>query len=127
LWGLYGLWGYPILNGDRSSLDVMRQAREVAGPGTEIGLVAWKEQNLLMAQGPVVEFGFLKPWPQQFREASRWLRADPARRRLFILEGAMGHCVDRTRAVSLGHANRRDWWLLGADALVPGCTPAAAD
>jgi 4-amino-4-deoxy-L-arabinose transferase-like glycosyltransferase len=125
LWGLYGLWGYPILNGDRSSLDVMVQARDIAGPDTQIGLVAWKEQNLLMAQGPVVEFGFLKPWPQQFREAAQWLRADPAHRRLFILEGAMGRCVDRDRAVPLGHANRRDWWLLGADALVPGCMPAS--
>ncbi|WP_113065658.1 glycosyltransferase family 39 protein [Oleiagrimonas sp. MCCC 1A03011] len=124
LWSLYGLWGYPILNGDRSALDVMQRARELAGPRATLGLVAWKEQNLLMAQGPVAEFGFLRPWPQQFQAATAWLRADPSQRRLFILQQAMGDCVQRDRAVHIGHANRREWWLVPADALIPGCVPA---
>ena len=75
--GLYGLWGYPMLNGDRSALDVMEQARRIAGPEATIGLLAWKEQNLLMAQGPVTEFGFLKPWPQQLPKPSPGSRAPP--------------------------------------------------
>src|SRR3546814_6553748 len=29
LWGTYGLWGYPMLNGDRSARDVMAHAREI--------------------------------------------------------------------------------------------------
>jgi 4-amino-4-deoxy-L-arabinose transferase-like glycosyltransferase len=123
LWSVYGLWGYPLLNADRSALGVMEKARTIAGPGDTIGLVAWKEQNLLMAQGPVVEFGFLKPWPQQFSEATAWLRAAPAQRWLFSLDAAMGDCVDRAKAVHVGHANRREWWMFRADALVPGCIP----
>ncbi len=123
LWSAYGLWGYPMLNGDRSALDVMQQARAIAGPRAPIGLIAWKEQNLLMAQGPVVEFGFLEPWPQQFAEATAWLQAAPDRRWAFSLEQAMGDCVDRTRAIHVGHANRREWWMFRADALVPGCLP----
>jgi hypothetical protein len=123
LWSLYGLWGYPLLNGDRSALDVMRKARAIAGPQAAIGLVAWKEQNLLMAQGPVAEFGFLKPWPQQFADAAGWIRAAPSTRVIFSLQEAMGGCVDRTRATYVGHANRREWWLFRADALVPGCLP----
>ncbi|MGA0587672.1 ArnT family glycosyltransferase [Dyella sp. KRB-257] len=125
LWSMYGLWGYPLLNGDRSALDVMRKARGIAGAQATIGLVAWKEQNLLMAQGPVTEFGFLKPWPQQLADASAWLRADPARRWLFSLDAAMGRCVDRSKAIHVGHANRREWWMFRADALVPGCVPGA--
>ncbi|MDA3912903.1 glycosyltransferase family 39 protein [Oleiagrimonas sp.] len=121
IWSLYGLWGYPMLNGERSGLDVMQRARSMAGPDTTLGLVAWKEQNLLMAQGPVTEFGFLKPWPQQLLEAAQWVRADPVHRRLFILGQAMGACVDRHRASEVGHANRRDWWLVPARALKPGC------
>lgn len=35
----------------------------------------------------------------------------------------MGDCVDRAKAISLGHANQRDWWMFKADALVPGCLP----
>src|SRR3546814_10816771 len=56
-------------------------SRAIAGPDATIGLLAWKEQNLLMAQGPVTEFGFLKPWPQQYADATAWLRQAPAQRR----------------------------------------------
>jgi 4-amino-4-deoxy-L-arabinose transferase-like glycosyltransferase len=125
LWVLYGLWGYPVLNGDRSAADVMLRARRIAGPHATIGLVAWKEQNLLMAQGPVVEFGFLEPWPQQYAQAAAWLQAAPAQRWIFSLDAAMGDCVDRRHARYVGHANRREWWMYRADAVVPGCVPAA--
>jgi 4-amino-4-deoxy-L-arabinose transferase-like glycosyltransferase len=123
LWGLYGLWGYPMLNGDRSARDVMLQARAIAGPDATIGLLAWKEQNLLMAQGPVTEFGFLKPWPQQYADAIAWQRQVPAQRWIFSLDDAMGHCVDRHRATYVGHANGREWWMFKADAVLSGCTP----
>ena len=122
-WSLYGLWGYPLMNDARSARGVMHAARDAAGPDATLGLVAWKEQNLLMAEGPTVEFGFLRPWPQQFADAVAWLHADSAHRRLFVQDAAMGDCVLRGRAIDLGRANRRDWWLLGADALVPGCVP----
>ncbi len=127
LWGTYGLWGYPLLNDERSAGAVMAQARAVAGPHTTIGLVAWKEQNLLMATGPVTEFGFLKPWPMQFAAAAAWLHADPAQRWVFAREAAMGQCVDRQRARYVGHANRRDWWMFQANALVADCVPGQAD
>jgi 4-amino-4-deoxy-L-arabinose transferase-like glycosyltransferase len=126
LWGLYGLWGYPMLNGDRSARDVMLRARELAGPHVTIGLLGWKEQNLLMAQGPVTEFGFLKPWPAQYADAVAWLQQDPAHRRVFSLDHAMGACIDRKRAVWVGHANRREWWLFGNYAIVAGCVPTPA-
>jgi len=127
LWPLYGLWGYPMLNGDRSAHDVMVRARAIAGPEVTIGLLAWKEQNLLMAQGPVTEFGFLKSWPQQYVEAVAWLQAAPAQRWIFGLDDAMGHCVDRHRATYVGLANRRKWWMFQADAVVPGCMPDVDD
>lgn len=125
LWSLYGLWGYPMLNGDRSARDVMVRARAIAGPQDTIGLLAWKEQNLLMVRGPVSEFGFLKPWPQQYAEAVAWLRQDPARRWVFSLDTAMGPCVDRRLATYVGHANRREWWMFRLDAVLPGCVPRA--
>ena len=126
LWSLYGLWGYPMLNGARSASDVMAKARTIAGPDATIGLLAWKEQNLLMAQGSVIEFGFLKPWPQQYAEAIRWQQQAPAQRWIFSLDDAMGNCVNRQRAVHVGHANRREWWMFKADAVVAGCIPHSA-
>ena len=127
LWSLYGLWGYPMLNGDRSARDVMRQARALAGPQATIGLVAWKEQNLLMAEGPVTEFGFLKPWQKQYTDAITWQRANPAQHWIFSLDTAMGRCVQRKKARYVGHANRRDWWLFKIDAVIPGCVPSDKD
>ena len=123
LWALYGLWGYPLLNGGRSARDVMARARAIAGPDAPIGLVAWKEQNLLMLDGPATEFGFLAPWPEQYARALDWLRADPGRRWVFSRAGAMGPCVDRRRARFVGHANRRDWWMFQLPATRAGCTP----
>lgn len=126
LWGTYGLWGYPMLNGAHSASDVMVRARVIAGPEATIGLVAWKEQNLLMARGPVTEFGFMRPWPQQYAEAVRWLNEDPAHRWIFSLDDAMGQCVDRQHAIHVGRANRREWWMFKPDAIVRGCIPHSA-
>jgi 4-amino-4-deoxy-L-arabinose transferase-like glycosyltransferase len=125
LWGSYGVWGYPMLNGDRSASDVMQQARTIAGPDATIGLLAWKEQNLLMAVGPVTEFGFLKPWPEQYLDAISWLKQAPAQRWIFSLDEAMGSCVDRRHAIHVGHANRREWWMFRAEAVIPDCIPGA--
>ncbi|GAB2538540.1 glycosyltransferase family 39 protein [Rhodanobacter koreensis] len=127
LWGMYGIRGYPMLNGDRSARDVMLHARAIAGPDATIGLLAWKEQNLLMAQGPVTEFGFLKSWPQQYVDAVSWLQQDPAHRWIFSLDDAMGTCVDRHHAIYVGHANRREWWMFRIDAVMPGCIPRMSE
>ncbi len=48
LWLVWSFWSYPLLNDSSSAKGVMHKARELAGPDKEIGLVAWKEQNLLM-------------------------------------------------------------------------------
>jgi len=37
----------------------MQRTGELIGPGAELGLVAWKEQNLLMADRPAADFGFI--------------------------------------------------------------------
>jgi hypothetical protein len=39
----------------------------------------------------------------------------------------MGHCVDRHKATYVGHANRREWWMFKADAVLPGCVPHGDD
>jgi 4-amino-4-deoxy-L-arabinose transferase-like glycosyltransferase len=125
LWLVWSFWSYPLLNDSSSAKGVMRKARELAGPDAEIGLVAWKEQNLLMADGPVRDFGFLNPWDKQLAEAMAWQAAEPAHRPIFILDEAMGACIDRAKATRVGHANRREWWLVPRAAIVDGCVPDA--
>jgi 4-amino-4-deoxy-L-arabinose transferase-like glycosyltransferase len=123
LWLVCGLWAYPLLNESSSASGLMAGVRAHLGPQDEIALVDWKEQNMLMLDRTTVDFGFSKPTSQQFVHATQWQAAAPATRWLFVQEPAMGDCVKRGKAINMGHANRRDWWLFKADAVVPGCIP----
>jgi hypothetical protein len=96
------------------------------GPDAELGLVGWREQNLLMADRPARDFGFKASTAQQFALASQWQAQAPAKRWVFAIDDAIGTCVDRTKAQRVGIANRRAWWVYLADAVIPGCVPAAA-
>jgi len=123
LWIIWSLWAYPILNDSSSSAGIMRKAGQLIGPDAELALVGWREQNLLMADRPAQEFGFRVPAAQQFVRATQWQAQAPQRRWIFSLDRAMGDCVDLSRALRVGQANRRDWWLFRADAVKPGCVP----
>ncbi|GLQ98305.1 ArnT family glycosyltransferase [Dyella mobilis] len=127
LWMVWGLWGYPLLNDSSSASELMANVRKHLGPHDEIGLIDWKEQNLLMLDRPAVDFGFSTPTSQQFVHAVQWQAAAPATRWLFIQEPSMGPCVDRSKGINIGHANRRDWWLFKADAVISGCVPKNSD
>jgi 4-amino-4-deoxy-L-arabinose transferase-like glycosyltransferase len=130
MWLLWSLWAYPLLNDSSSAAGVMREAGSRIGADAQLGLVAWKEQNLLMADRQAVEFGFVKPWHEQLAAAIAWQEAQPQARWIFILADAMAPCVAKDKSVYVGHANRREWWLFRADAVAPACrggqVPASA-
>jgi len=121
LWLLWGLWASPLLNDSSSARGLMQQAGAMIGPDAELALVAWKEQNLLFADRKVVEFGFVKPPHLQLAEAIRWQEGKPEARWIFILADAMAPCIDPAKARYVGHANRREWWLLRSDAVAEAC------
>ena len=129
--GLFGMWlvwslaGYPVLNAGSSAREVMQRTDAIIGADGELGMVAWKEQNMLMAGRAVVDFGFTRDWSAQFEDAVRWQAEAPAKRWIFVLADAMGDCVDRKRAQFAGRANRRDWWVVPQAAVVPGCVPGS--
>lgn len=133
LWSGFGLVAHPVLDASSSARGIMLAARQQAGPQTVIGLVAWREQNLLQAPGPTTEFGFRAAPELQLQRALAWIDHDSANKRMFIgwyedqprppgfaclqLQGAGAH--------RLGVANRRQWWLLDHAAL-RDCPRAAA-
>ena len=127
LWCGYGFVVHPVLDDESSSAGLMRQARAEAGADVVIGLVDWKEQNLLQAVGPVEEFGFRAPPTQQLQRALAWLAADPAGRILLVQQSEPLACIDFDdgRAHRVGVANRRAWWLLRAESTTR-CAPDAA-
>jgi len=120
-WLIWGIWASLMLNDSNSAAGVMRKAGEIAGPQAEIGLVAWKEQNLLMADRPVTTFGFKRQWPLQYADAVRWQAQAPERRWIFALRNAVESCVDPDKAQVVGYANRRLWLIFRADAVRPDC------
>ncbi len=122
LWLLFGLVGYPVLNDASSARALMAAAGRQIGPDAELGLVAWKEQNLLMADRKAVDFGFRQPWDEQLRRGTAWLAGAPQRRWLLVEGRALGACIDRARSIEIGRSNRRDWWLVPHAAVTGPCT-----
>jgi 4-amino-4-deoxy-L-arabinose transferase-like glycosyltransferase len=112
LWLLVGLAAQPLLNDASSARGVMRRAALHMAAQDELALVAWKEQNLLMADRPARTFGFTRGVAAQFADALAWQRAAPSHRWLMLEDGALAPCVDRRAAIFVGHSNRREWWLL---------------
>ena len=95
------------------------------GPDAQLGMVAWREQNLLQSDRPTIDFGFKRPWDAQWNEAAKWISADPQRRWIFVLDHALSPCVDASRAIDIGQSNRNRWLLVPGTAMEPGCTTPA--
>ncbi len=127
LWGMYGLGLMPILDPYSSASAVMGKVQARIGPDAELGMVAWREQNLLQARPRAVDFGFKRPVSEQWQDASRWLATDPQRRWLFVQDTAMSPCVDPAQVIDIGIANRNRWQLLPGVAMRAGCQADVAD
>jgi 4-amino-4-deoxy-L-arabinose transferase-like glycosyltransferase len=121
LWTIYGFWGYPLLNDSRSSRGVMQRAGEMIGPDAQLALVGWREQQLLQADRAVTEFGFLTPVNEQERRGHAWLREGDGKRWVFLQEPNLDQCFDRSLARRVGHANRREWFLVDLAASKDRC------
>jgi hypothetical protein len=124
---LYGLLVYPLLNDSSSARGLMTAVDRRLPAQAQLGLVAWKEQNLLMAQRKVTTFGFRMPWGEQLRHGIEWQSQAPAQRWLLVQEPALSTCVDRSKAEFAGRSNRRAWWLVPAAAVIPGCVPGGKE
>jgi 4-amino-4-deoxy-L-arabinose transferase-like glycosyltransferase len=116
LWVLYSLVGAPLLNDGSSSRGLMQRVGAMIGPSARLGLVGWREQQLLMADREAVTFGFKRDGAGQFADALQWQR-QPTGIRWLLVEGSdLPACVDKSRARDMGNANQRIWWLLPVDA-----------
>ncbi|GAB1594765.1 ArnT family glycosyltransferase [Lysobacter claricitrinus] len=117
LWLVVGLAAQPLLNDASSARGLMRRTSEILRPDDQLALVAWKEQNLLMADRPARTFGFTRDPALQLRDALAWQRGDVARRWILLEDDALVPCIGRSRAIFVGHSNRREWWLVPSRAV----------
>jgi 4-amino-4-deoxy-L-arabinose transferase-like glycosyltransferase len=118
---IVSFWVNPQLNDARSGKSFVARIEQAADPRHELGLVAFKEQHLLLARRPIVHFGHAR-WreeEQEMADAALWLAARPGRQ-LVINDKARAACFGNAPAQSLGKANRSGWYLVreGAD---PSC------
>ncbi len=128
LWTVYGLGLAPAIDADSSARELMQRVGAHIGPDAELGMVAWREQNLLQSDRPTVDFGFKRSWQEQWSEAGPWLLADPQHRWLFVLDEALSPCVRREDTVDIGQSNRNRWRLVPGTSVQPGCeTPPLQD
>lgn len=123
LWCAYGTVLAPALDASSSARQLMQDVGTALPPGAELGLVAWKEQMLLQADREAVEFGFSRPWPEQWSDAFGWLGQSPARRWILAPEDAMPGCIDLNRSEFVGRSNRGRWWLVSSAAAGGRCRP----
>ena len=127
LWLVYGIGLAPALDPDSSSSRLMQAVGKHIGPDAQLGMVAWREQNLLQSDRPTMDFGFKKSWQQQWSAAGRWLEEDPARRWIFVLQQAVSPCADATQVVDIGQSNRNQWSLVPGTAWKAGCVTPPFD
>ncbi|MET0256484.1 MAG: dolichyl-phosphate-mannose--protein mannosyltransferase, partial [Luteibacter sp.] len=100
-------------------------ADDAIGPQGQLGLVLWREENLLQAVRPVTEFGFSRDPAEQLADARAWQAQDPAHRYLLLTAEALDDCVVKTQVRFVGLANHLKYSLLPAEASKPGCVPTA--
>ncbi|HEY0504755.1 MAG TPA: glycosyltransferase family 39 protein [Lysobacter sp.] len=116
LWVVFGLAIAPLLNDSSSARGLMTEVGRRIGPRAELGLVAWREQNLLMADREVAEFGFKVDFDEQMRRGLAWQKQSPDTRWLLVQDVALAPCIDAARTQHLGNANRRGWTLVPDEA-----------
>ncbi|MDR3387893.1 MAG: glycosyltransferase family 39 protein [Rudaea sp.] len=110
-WVCVGIGIMPALNDSSSARGMMRSVGERIGADAELGLVGWREQQLLQADRAVQTFGFSASLAAQLHDALRW-QSESTHRWLFVQAQALSGCPPRADAIDLGVGNRREWLLL---------------
>jgi hypothetical protein len=120
--GVAGLWSYgitPVINGERSARDFMKEMQALVPRDAELGLLSYKEQFLLYLDRPIVNFGHAR-WregDQEAYDASVWLSAAPGRT-LLIPESAVSPCFVSTTKQPAGASSGDGWLLVKGEAAV---------
>ncbi len=125
LWAVYGLVLAPALDASSSARQLMATVEARLAPESQLGLVAWREQMLLQAKRPAVDFGFSASTTDQWKAAAIWLSQDPRHRWVLAPESAMPSCLAMQKAVFVGQSNRGRWWLVPSESLGADCPESA--
>jgi len=121
LWFTYGVGLMPALSPGSSAKALMDRVSQTIDLDAELAMLGWREQHLLQADRPITEFGFKRPWVEQWQQAHAWLLQAPSKRWLFLRKEAIGPCLDPMQVIDIGASNRRAWILAPGTAWIEGC------
>ncbi len=124
-WVGISLVAMPVLDGSSSARELMTEVGRRIGPDAELAVVSFKEQDLLQADRPVVDFGYKQSRQIQWQRAVAWMQVAPEKRHVLGSGVALEACLDPTKVVWTGVANRREMWLFTLTAVRPSCQVAA--
>jgi len=114
---VWSYWITPSIDGQRSARDFIRKAQALVPAGTDLGLLAYKEQFLLYLNRPIVNFGHAR-WregSQEAFDASTWLNEAPGRV-LLIPDSAVEPCFVSTSKQPVGESSGDRWVLVQGEA-----------
>jgi len=122
VWTTAGWLVIPLSNEKRSGRLILPAAEAAMAPGETLGLLQWKEQFLLYAHRPLVHFGYRRKSTRELDlEAADWLGSRLSNR-LLLTDEDFEPCFSPDGAIPLGYAHRRHWFVIGPDAVEPGCS-----
>lgn len=124
VWVFVALLVWPRVDPHRTPQALMEQVEQMLPPSAELGLLDFKEQFLLFSHRPLTHFSYLAPVSEQERNAWVWMR-ESSQRELLVPSNVELTCFDIGRAQLLGEAHRREWVILGQDAMRPACEAPA--
>lgn len=108
-----GLWVNPQLDAERSGRDFIRRIEAGLPPQAEFAMMGYREQFLLQARRPVINFGHRR-WAEGRAEAwdaARWLN-ERGGRWLLVDAANRGACFASAAAVPVGRSGGLDWYLV---------------
>ncbi|HWQ09345.1 MAG TPA: hypothetical protein VN436_09565, partial [Holophaga sp.] len=126
VWFHYGLWGYPLLDGVRSSKLLMAQVAEHVPGRSPLLIVGFREQQLLQGGRPVEHYPYGMKETVQAPLAADWLQQGQDR---WVLGRAefMHATFDTAKGIRLSAEGEDSWTLYRADAILPGHPAGPAD
>ncbi|WP_005036726.1 ArnT family glycosyltransferase [Holophaga foetida] len=111
LWLFVGFGISPAINEARTPASTMRRMEALTPPGSQVVLVAYKEQFLLFTGRPLNHLPYLMPFPQQALLAAHW-QAEGADRWVMGPQRHLSGQFDLSQAQPLGKRHGENWLLL---------------
>jgi hypothetical protein len=110
-----GLWINPAMSPIRSSEAFVRRVERLTESVAEFGCVTCREENLLMSQRVIVNFGHARwsDWEQEADDAAAWFAGKPGRI-LLVNERVRQRCFANSTLQALQDGNRDTWFLISA-------------